>query len=79
MGVEKLLSLYGIVGVVCLFYLYKHLPETENKSLHDIEEYFKKLDRKTDEEDICKSVWDKLCPAEQFSSESKHEMSIIEK
>lgn len=41
MGVPGVLLLYFCIGVIGLVYLYFKLPETEGKSLTEIEEYFK--------------------------------------
>ena len=76
MGPTNLLWSYCVAGVMCLFYLYKHLPETENKSLHDIEEYFKKRNKAEVEEEANKSVWVNLCSGSQHSSVSKGEINL---
>lgn len=45
--IEKLITVknvfftYAIISFLCIVYIYKNLPETENKSLQEIEEYFK--------------------------------------
>lgn len=38
---EYTMLLFGGIGIFGLIYLYIYLPETENKTLLEIEEYFK--------------------------------------
>lgn len=38
---EYTMLLFGGIGILGLIYLYLYLPETENKTLLEIEEYFK--------------------------------------
>jgi len=38
---EYTMLLFGGIGIFGLVYLYLYLPETENKTLLEIEEYFK--------------------------------------
>lgn len=37
---EYTLVLFGFIGIFGLIYLYLYLPETENKTLLEIEEHF---------------------------------------
>jgi SP family facilitated glucose transporter-like MFS transporter 8 len=41
--IEYTLILFGAIGIFGIVYLYFYLPETENKTLLEIEEYFLKL------------------------------------
>ncbi len=44
--VTNVFFLYAGISFVCCIYLYFSLPETENKSLQEIEEYFRNQDKK---------------------------------
>ncbi|XP_075210274.1 uncharacterized protein LOC142317603 [Lycorma delicatula] len=41
LGLHGTLCMYGTIGIFGLFYLYYCLPETEGKTLEEIEEYFR--------------------------------------
>lgn len=40
LGFEYTMILFGCIGLIGLIYFYFCLPETENKTLLEIEEYF---------------------------------------
>ncbi|XP_068633564.1 facilitated trehalose transporter Tret1-like [Battus philenor] len=46
-GLHGTFLMYGIVTTVCTYLLYLYLPETKDKTLQEIEEYFKKNKTKT--------------------------------
>jgi len=40
LSIEYTMLLYGCIGIFGLIYFYNYLPETENKTLLEIEEFF---------------------------------------
>ncbi|XP_073958805.1 facilitated trehalose transporter Tret1-like [Choristoneura fumiferana] len=41
MGTYGVLLIFGCIMLISLIYLYYHLPETKNRSLHDVGDYFR--------------------------------------
>lgn len=45
----SLLPLFVLPGYLCLFYLYKRLPETKGRDIQEVIEELKRFDGSTDE------------------------------
>ncbi|XP_072949785.1 facilitated trehalose transporter Tret1-like [Epargyreus clarus] len=41
LGLHNAFLIYGICGGICTIFVYKYLPETKDKTIHEISEYFK--------------------------------------
>jgi SP family facilitated glucose transporter-like MFS transporter 8 len=40
LGLGGTVIVYGVIGILCLIFLYYRLPETEGKSLVEVERFF---------------------------------------
>lgn len=71
MSLFGLIALYAVVDIIGLFYIYKFLPETERRTLEEIELHFSDNDKKLSDIKIRKNV--------DMSAEKKNEKEKNEK
>lgn len=56
MSLFGLIALYAVVDIIGLFYIYMYLPETERRTLEEIELHFSDNDKKLSDIKIRKNV-----------------------